>query len=127
MRHRSPTLTLAVIGIALVGCGGDGGGAAEPPPDDQATQEQSSPQRDSATGTQSCDEIPVPGHEARNVRVQGGSCAQAAEIIGGAVGQGREAYEAAGFACEPSPVEGGDTDYTCTRGDARVTFRYGAA
>lgn len=125
------TLLLTVLASAFAGCGDDvpgggeaGGGAGEKPP---PGQEQGEPAADQATGGQSCDDIPMPGHEGTNVRVQGVGCTEAAEIVGAAVGKGRQAYEAAGFACEPSPTGGGDTNYACTQGDARVSFRYGAA
>lgn len=126
------TLLLTVLASAFAGCGDDvpgggeaAGGAGEQPP---PGQEQGEPAADQATGGgQSCDDIPVPGHEGTNVRVQGVGCTEAAEIVGAAVGKGRQAYEAAGFACEPSPTGGGDTNYACTQGDARVSFRYGAA
>ena len=126
IRRVLQALLFALTVAAFAGCTGDGE-TAEPPAKDQGTPQQQSPPQGSGTTAQSCEEISVPGHEGRNVRVQGLSCEQAAEIIGGAVGQGRQAYEAAGFACEPSPAGGGDTNYECTRGDARMTFRYGAA
>ncbi|MDQ3609355.1 MAG: hypothetical protein M3459_10705 [Actinomycetota bacterium] len=126
-RLRALLLTLLVSGLA--GCGGetsgnDGGGAATEQSQSAPTQEQSSGS-DFAGTSGSCDDIPVPGHEATNVRVEGVSCTRAAEVAAAALGKGRRPYEAAGFTCEPSDAGGGDTSYTCTRGDARVTFGYG--
>lgn len=127
-----PLLT-ALLVAAFAGCGSDtsgagggGGGSGEQRQGGQATQDQQPAGGDSAQGGQSCDDIPVPGHEAVEVRVQGVGCPQAAELAGAAVGKGRQAYEAAGFTCQPSPAGGGDTSYACAGDDARVTFRYGA-
>ncbi len=108
LRALLPTLLVAV----LAGCGGEtsgGEGGGE------------------AGTSRSCDNVPVPGHEATNVRVQALSCSRAAEVAAAALGKGRKPYEADGFACEPSDAGGGDTIYVCTRDDARVTFRYGTA
>jgi len=72
--------------------------------------------------------VTVPGHEGVDVRVEGTDCARAEQVIAAAVGQGRQAYEAAGFSCRPEQAGMGDTNYTCTGdGGARITFRYGAA
>jgi len=68
----------------------------------------------------------VPGHVAVNVRTGGEDCDTATALVEAAVGQGRQAYEAEGFSCDPADASGGDTDYTCTRDDTRITFRYGA-
>ena len=128
-RLRALLLTLAVT--VLAGCGGEtsgdeaGGGAGEPSRGG-STEERSS-EGESASPSRSCDDVAVPGHEATNVRVQGVSCARAAEVAAAALGKGRRAYETAGFACEPSDASGGDTNYMCTQDDARVTFRYGTA
>ena len=106
--------------------GEGGGGGATERSEGGSTQAQSS-QENSAGTRRSCDNVPVPGHEAMNVRVQGVSCTRGAEVAAAALGKGRKPYEAAGFACEPSDAGGGDTSYLCTRDDARVTFRYGTA
>ncbi len=127
LRALLPTLLVAV----LAGCGGEmsggeGGGGATEQSQGGSTQEPPS-EGDSAGTSRSCDNVPVPGHEATNVRVQALSCRRAAEVAAAALGKGRKPYEAAGFACEPSDAGGGDTIYVCTRDDARVTFRYGTA
>lgn len=129
-RRHPLALLLALIVMALAGCGDDAtvddGGGGSAPAQNGSAQEQPSDGGSASTG-ESCADIPVPGHEAVGVEVQGVSCAQAAQVIAGAVGKGRRAYETAGFSCEPSEAGGGDTSYVCSQGDARVTFRYGAA
>jgi len=120
-------LLAAVVVSALAGCGGSGagdGGASEPPRGGQSTV---SAGDEPTSAGERCDDIPVPGHEGTDVRVQGSACAEAVEVVEAAVGKGRRAYEAAGFQCEPSAAAGGDTNYACVRDGARVTFRYGAA
>jgi len=122
-------LTLVVSGL-VAACGGgtsgsDGDTTAEPPRSAPA-QEQAGEER-SSRGPEACDDVPVPGHEATDVRARGATCARAEELVAAAVGKGRARYQAAGFTCEPSDAAGGDTDYVCTRDAARVTFRYGAA
>jgi len=115
----------------LSGCGGtDGdrdGGAAD-------GQRQGGPDSAEApAGEQSegrgkpCPDVAVPGHEAVNVRTRGVPCSQAEQVAGDALGKGRQTYEASGFTCRPSEAGDGDTDYVCARGEARVSFRYGAA
>ncbi len=69
----------------------------------------------------------MPGHEAVDIRAGGVGCGPAKAVAAVAEGRGRQPYEAEGFACEPAEADGGDTDYTCTRGDARIRFRYGTA
>lgn len=107
-------LRFVVIAAALVpaGCGDDGGDEAPTPrpPEGEAT---------------SCQRVLVPGHQAVDVRARGIACAEARRVIAEAAGRGRQPYEAMGFACEPSEAPGGDTDYACTRQDARISFRYG--
>jgi len=68
----------------------------------------------------------VPGHRAVQVRASGTPCARAAKVAAAAEGRGRAAYESAGFGCAPSNASGGDTNYSCKKGAAKVTFRYGA-
>jgi len=120
MTLRSRTLACAVAGAALVaGCGGDEPAGPAPSP--------SGGGGGGSSAATSCDRQQVPGHEGVDVQITGGSCEQAREVIRAAVGKGRQAYEAAGFSCEPSDASGGDTNYTCTGDGAELTFRYGAA
>lgn len=126
--ERLRALLALIILTAVVGCGGSSGGeggATGTRPDRTSTQEE--PSASEGAGAGACQDMPVPGHEATQVRVQGASCTQAAGLAAAAVGNGRQPFEAAGFACEPSDAGSGDTNYVCTQGDARVTFRYGAA
>lgn len=123
-----PTLPLLLALAVLAGCGGDqrtagGGGGAG----DEGSG--ASPPPTTSGGSRTCPgPVKVPGHEGVDVRVRGTQCARSEEVIAGAVGQGRQAYEAAGFSCRPSQAGGGDTNYACTGGGgARITFRYGAA
>ena len=76
-------------------------------------------------GAGSCPDVQVPGHQAVMLRAQGTGCATARAVAAAAEGRGRAPYEQAGFACEGTDAAGGDTDYTCTMGDARITFLYG--
>jgi hypothetical protein len=108
---------LSMAGVAALGaCGGD---ASSPPPP-------APPQAQSQGSGQDCGTVAVPAHEGRNVRVSGVDCAVAREVVMGAAGQGRAPYESAGFGCRPAEASGGDTNYTCSKGRARVTFLYGA-
>ncbi|MGI8439579.1 MAG: hypothetical protein ACR2NV_05160 [Thermoleophilaceae bacterium] len=102
--------------LALGACGGDP--SAPPPP---------SPAQTPSKGSgQDCGTIQVPAHEGTNVKATGTDCAVAREVVMGAAGQGRAPYEAAGFSCRPAEASDGDTNYTCSKGEARVTFLYGA-
>lgn len=126
---RLRVFVIALVATGLAACGAEpsgGGGGADEQAQGGSTQEQTSAS-DASAAVESCDDIAVPGHEATDVRVQGVSCARAEELAAAAVGEGRSRYASAGFTCEPSDAGGGDTNYICTRGDARVTFRYGAA
>lgn len=127
----SKLLVIVIVAVAVIaGCGsdtsaGNGDGEGGRPPDGPTTQEQRPPESAAEPG-RSCNDITVPGHVATGVRTEGVSCDQVAQIVRGAVGRGRAAYRTAGFSCEPSPAGGGDTNYACTGGGARVLFRYGA-
>ncbi len=108
--------------VPLIGAGCGGGdptspetSAPEPPP--PATSQEAA----------DCERVMVPGHEAVDVRASGVDCSVAEAVAAGAGGQGRASYEAEGFACEPAEAGGGDTNYTCSRGEASVRFRYGTA
>lgn len=115
--RRSALLAGPLVAAALAtGCAGTAEDAGTP-------QTVAGAQSTSATG--GCGEIEVPGHVAVDVRTGGEDCGTATALVEAAVGQGRQAYEAEGFSCEPTDASGGDTDYACTRDDTRVTFRYG--
>ena len=102
--------SLATLSIAvLAGCGGDDG--ADRPP--------------AAAGDERCGRVTVPGHEAVGIRASGAECAIARRVAAAAEGRGRQPYQSDGFACEPAEAAGGDTDYTCSRDGARISFRYG--
>ena len=82
----------------------------------------------SGTASTTCSRIEVPAHEGTDVALAGLDCEKARNVILAAVGKGRAAYAAAGFACTPTAAPEGDTDYVCTGADgARLTFHYGAA
>lgn len=83
------------------------------------------PSSEAAQGGQSCEDVKVPGHAAVDLKAVGAACAIAEKVAGAAEGRGRAAYEASGFACEPSGAGDGDTNYSCSRDSATVTFRYG--
>ncbi|RZL32858.1 MAG: hypothetical protein EOP35_19230 [Rubrivivax sp.] len=57
----------------------------------------------------------------------GVTCDEASAIAKAAEGLGRAAFKSGGFSCKPTDAPHGDTNYTCTKGKARVTFRYGTA
>ena len=114
MRRLALALTLA--GLALTGCGEDSGPGGESTP---ATLPSS------ATD---CGNVMMPGHEAVGIRAGGADCELAKAVAAAAEGRGRAPYEAEGYSCEPADAGGGgDTNYTCTRGDAVIGFRYGTA
>ena len=117
------TVIAAVTLVALIasGCGGGGDSPAPEPPPPATSQEDAGGQ-----AGEDCGRVPVPGHEAVNIRATGADCRVAKAVAAAAGGRGRAAYESDGFACEPSEAGGGDTNYTCTRGEASVRFRYGA-
>lgn len=124
-----PVLALLLTLALLPGCGGDGlpeGGGGGKTSDGGS---RAAPPATPSGGARACPgPVTVPGHEGVDVRVEGADCARAEEVIAGAVGRGRRAYEVTGFSCRPSPAGGGDTNYACTgRGGARISFRYGAA
>lgn len=108
------TLVVAVCALALAACGDEEPGPGAAPPQGTA-----------APGGQSCENVTVPGHEAVELRASGVECDVAMEVAAAAEGRGRAPYESGGFACRPSEAGGGDTNYECTMGPARITFRYG--
>jgi len=79
-----------------------------------------------APGTD-CGDVSVTGHEALGIRAGAVDCDSARAVAAAAEGRGRQPYEAEGFRCEPADADAGDTDYTCTRGKVRISFRYGTA
>ena len=107
-------LMLALSALVATGCGGDADPGGESTPSMPA---------DAAD----CGNVTVPGHEAVAIRLGGADCELAEAVAAAAEGRGRAPYEAEGFACEPADAGGGDTDYTCTRGEASIRFRYGTA
>ncbi len=109
---------LSVVSVLALGACGESGSA--PPPSAPPAQSQSQ------GGGQDCGTVQVPAHEGTNVKVTGADCAVAREVVMGAAGQGRAAYEAAGFSCRPAEASGDDTNYSCSKGGARITFLYGA-
>ncbi len=107
--------------VPLIGAGCGGGDSPSP--------ETKAPAPPPARGQEGadCGRVAVPGHEAVDLRASGVDCDLAEAVAAGAGGQGRASYEAEGFACEPAEAGGGDTNYTCSRGEASVRFRYGTA
>jgi hypothetical protein len=115
-RRITGTAVLSVVSAMALGACGESGSA--PPP---------SPAQTPSKGSgQDCGTVQVPAHEGTNVKATGTDCAVAREVVMGAAGQGRAPYEAAGFSCRPAEASDGDTNYTCSKGAARVTFLYGA-
>ncbi len=117
---------LTLLAVIASGCGGGdspspGPPSAPEPPPPATSQEDAGSQEG-----EECGRVPVPGHEAVNIRVSGADCGVAKAVAAAAGGRGRAPYEARGFACEPAEAGGGDTNYTCSRGEASVRFRYGA-
>ena len=105
----------ALVSLVLlsVGCGGD---------DNQPSPGAPSQRPESGSA---CKDVTVPGHLAVQVRASGVACGRAEAVAAAAEGQGRARYDAEGFVCEPSDAGGADTNYACTAGGSRVTFRYG--
>lgn len=117
-RCRSALLAGPVVAAVLTaGCGGS---------TQEAGTQETGPSAQGSPATSDCARIAVPGHVAVNVQTGGEDCDTATALVEAAVGQGRQAYEAESFSCDPADASGGDTDYTCTRDDTRITFRYGA-
>lgn len=84
------------------------------------------PARSPVAGGTSCGTVDVPAHEGVDVLAYGIDCSAARAVVRVAEGLGRAAYDAAGFACTPSPAPDGDTFYSCVAGGGeRITFRYG--
>ncbi|MBA2513006.1 MAG: hypothetical protein H0V26_01580 [Solirubrobacterales bacterium] len=112
------SLTATVLGVlALVGCGGDEDAPATPPENPSAA----------GASVTDCGMVAVPGHEAVGIRAGGVGCDAAKSVAAAAEGRGRRPYEVEGFGCEPAQAGDGDTNYSCTRGAARISFRYGTA
>ncbi len=104
-------LVLVLSALVATGCGEDADPGGESTPASAAD----------------CGNVTVPGHEAVDIAAGGADCELAKAVAAAAEGRGRAPYEAEGFACEPADADGGDTDYTCTRGEASIAFRYGTA
>jgi len=107
-------LVLALSVLVATGCGEDADPGGESMPETPAR-------------AADCGNVAVPGHEAVDIAAGGADCELARAVAAAAEGRGRAPYEAEGFACEPADADGGDTDYTCTRGEASIAFRYGTA
>jgi len=105
---------LLLVGLLSAGCSSGSGAPATTPP--------------ASGGGTACSTVEVPAHEGVDVEAVGLDCAAAGDVVRGAEGLGRAAYEVDGFTCTPSPAPDGDTFYDCLgEGDQRVTFRYGTA
>lgn len=79
-------------------------------------------------GGQSCPDVEAETHIDTEVMVSGTECDAVTDVILGAEGEGRKAYESGGFACEPKDREDGSTDYTCEADEGvSVTFNHMAA
>ncbi len=121
----APLLTACTLGLA--GCGDDGpktGGSNAAPSATPKSVPEQTPASGSSAGV-SCPDVPVPGHLAENVKATGLDCAATVAIANAAEGRGRAPYASRGFACEPTDAEGGKTNYSCTKGEAQLTFLYG--
>jgi len=112
---------LTLVALVAAGCGG---GGATPSPETSAPE---SPPPATSQEAADCGRVPVPGHEAVDIRASGADCSVAKAVAAAAGGRGRQPYEAEGFTCEPAEAGGGDTNYTCSGGEASVRFRYGVA
>ena len=118
--RRTAMVLPACCALALGACGGDD---EEPPPAaDPAPAEQKAP---AAGGGEACRDVKVPGHQAIDLKASGVACAAAEKVAAAAEGRARAPYESGGFACQPSDASGGDTNYSCSMGAARITFLYG--
>ena len=107
---------LALAAILAAGCGDESSPGGERTPATNAP----------APGTD-CGDVSVTGHEALGIRAGAVDCDSARAVAAAAEGRGRQPYEAEGFRCEPADADAGDTNYTCTRGKVRISFRYGTA
>jgi len=115
--NRPARLFAFALTVAAV-AGGCGDGDSSP---------ETTPDTDAPATTTECGNVMVPGHEAVDIRAGGLDCEPAEAVAAAAEGRGRQPYEAEGFTCEPADAGDGDTDYTCTRGEAAVRFRYRTA
>jgi hypothetical protein len=122
-RRLAAVATLLAVGV--LACGEDEPGGAPAPEEDAGATQAAPPTTGQATAE--CGRVAVPGHEAIGLRATGVPCRVASAVAAAAEGRGRRPYRADGFACEPADAGGGDTNYTCTRGDASIRFRYGTA
>jgi len=116
MFSRGATGLLLPVCCALV-LGGCGGG--DPPRPTTPSE------RGGASTGDDCGAVMVTGHEALEIRATGAECADAKGVAAAAEGRGRAPYRSGGFACRPSEAGDGDTNYLCSKGSARITFRYG--
>jgi len=120
-RQMITTLVLPVCcALALGACGGD-----DEPSVDTGSAPPAAQAQTQSEGGEKCEDVMVTGHEAVDVKATGVGCAVAEKVAGAAEGRGRAAYKAEAFACEPSEAGGGDTNYSCSMGPAKITFRYG--
>lgn len=115
--RRPKVVALAVLLAA--GCGGAADSGGDGRPDAQSAP----PAQDRGE----CGRVTVPGHEAIDIRASGVACEFARSVAAAAEGRGRAPYEAGGFACQPADASAGDTNYTCTRGEANIRFLYGTS
>jgi len=115
MRRAFAATILSLLG--LTGCGED---TSTPRAPVKTTPAAGEPAAD-------CGKAAVRGHEAIAIRADGVGCGVAKSVAAAAEGRNRQPYDAKGFGCEPAEAGGGDTNYTCTRGKARISFRYGTA
>lgn len=115
-RQAGRTSVAMVCGVVLSACGG-GEEPGSPAPS----------QANDAPRGQKCDDVTVPGPRPPDRRPSRSRCRLRGRDEGGGLrrGPGRAPYESDGFTCRPNQADGGDTDYNCTMGSARVTFRYG--
>lgn len=116
--NRAVGLIASLCCALAIGACGDAEESASPTATPAATQTGSA-------GGEACKDVMVPGHKAVDVKATGAECGAAEKVAAAAEGRGRAAYESGGFACEPSEASGEDTNYSCSKGPARVTFLYG--
>lgn len=116
MRIPIAVLLLVTLAGAVAACSGD----------DSAKASAATPTTQASGVT--CGTVQVPAHEGVDVVATGLGCKAARDVVMGAAGKGRAAYDTEGFSCSPSDAPGGDTFYVCSGTDGqRLTFRYGTA
>jgi len=127
MTSRTVALSLLTTGALVLAACGDDEPAVGPRATTPATQ--TAPQTSAAGASTSeavtCPDVPVPGHLAENVKATGLDCDATVAIANEAEGRGRAPYTSRGFACEPTDADAGKTNYSCTMGEAKLTFLYG--